>query len=102
MKFRRVLVRVLGEVPEGRYVLPAVPGKKVKKFQAVVDSILFFSGKRPCSIMISWFLLVLAQVPGLVSLLFSSFFSGKGFCSIMISWFLLVLAKKFWGLSPYF
>ena len=33
-----------------------------------------FSGKGPCSIMISWFLLVLAQVPGLLSLLSSPFF----------------------------
>ena len=33
-----------------------------------------FSGKGPCSIMISWFLVIPAQVPGLVSLLFSPFF----------------------------
>ena len=37
-------------------------------------SFLSFSGKGFCSIMISWLLLVPAQVPGLVSLLFSPFF----------------------------
>ena len=47
---------------------------------------------RLCSIMISWFPLVPARVPGLVSLLLF-FFSGKGLCSIMIYWFLLVPAQ---------
>ena len=56
--------------------------------------------------MISWFLLVLAQVPGLVSLLFYPFFFPKqlsswmwfsilarhSLCSIRISWFVLVPA----------
>ena len=48
---------------------------------------LFF-GNGFCSSMISWFLLVPARVPVLVSLLLS----GRGFCSILISWFLLVPA----------
>ena len=50
------------------------------------------SGKVFCSIIISWFLPVLARVPGLVSLLSFFFFpfSGRGLCSIMIFWFLLV------------
>ena len=48
-------------------------------------------GKGFCSIMISWFLLVLDRVPGLVSLFFLFLpFSGKGLCSIVIFWFLLV------------
>ena len=44
--------------------------------------------------MISWFLLVPAQGPRLVSLLSFLFFlfPGKGCFSTMISWFLLVLA----------
>ena len=56
---------------------------------------------RLCSIMISWFRLVPAQVPGLVSLL-SFLFSGKGFCSNLISWFLLVPARLPGFVSPLF
>ena len=49
---------------------------------------LLFSG------VISWFFLVPAGVPVLVSLLLSSFFSSeRGLCSIMMSWFLLVPAR---------
>ena len=62
---------------------------------ACLPSSLFFlsSGKGFCSIMICWFLLVLAGVPVLVSLLLFSFFpQERGFCSIMICWFLLVPA----------
>ena len=63
---------------------------------ACFPTVLFFlfSGKGFCSIMISWLLLVPAQVRRLVSLPFLSFlFSAKGSCSIMISWFLLVPAQ---------
>ena len=61
-----------------------------------------FPGKGPCSIMISWFLLVLAQVPGLVSLLFSSFFFQER--DSVPSWFSVSFwfRLRFRGLSPYF
>ena len=51
-----------------------------------------FSGKGFCSIMISWFLLIPARIPGLVS---------PAFLFIMISWFLW-FRLGFRGLSPYF
>ena len=45
-----------------------------------------------CSIIISWFRLVLARVPRLVSYLSLPFFFRKGYRSIMNPWFLLILA----------
>ena len=73
---------------------------------ACLPSSPFFlsSGKRFCSIMICWFLLVPGGVPVLVSLLLSSLVSlpfsllssffpqERGFCSIMICWFFVVPA----------
>ena len=38
VRCRKFPVQRLGQVREGTYVLPAAPGKKVKKFQAVGDS----------------------------------------------------------------
>ena len=72
-------------------------------FGACLPSSLFFLSSRKgfCSMMICWFLLVLAGVPVLVSLLLSSLVpvlvslllsSFLGFCSIMIFWFFLVPA----------
>ena len=54
-----------------------------------LPSFLFFliSGKRFCSIMISWFLLVLAGVLALVSLLLLFLISGKGILFHRSSWF---------------
>ena len=62
---------------------------------ACFPSSLFFlfSGMVFCSTMISWFLVVPALVPVLVSLPSLFFlFSGKGFCSIMMSWLFVVPA----------
>ena len=54
-----------------------VPSGSGSGSSACLPSLLFFlfSGNRFSSIMISWFLLVPARVPGLVSLLLSSFFN---------------------------
>jgi len=57
---------------------------------ACLPSSLFFlvAGKKFCSIVISWFVLVPALVAALVSLLLLFFsVSGKGFCSATMAWF---------------
>ena len=64
-------------------------------------SLLSFLRKKFCSIMICWFLLVLA-FRCLSPFLFFFFSSGKRCCSIMVCWFLLVPAQERGSVPPWF